>query len=81
MGGADTLSPHTPSPRFMMMTDPERIDALLDMVDPDRVANVGRGPELAVLGLAVAKPRGGYQPTNAGWVMIGNRGRAFQPQK
>jgi hypothetical protein len=32
-----------------------------------------------VLGLAVAKPKGGYKPTNAGWVLIGNRGRAFQP--
>ncbi len=64
-----------------MMTDPERIDALLDMVDPARMANESRGPELAVLGLAVAKAKGGYQPTNAGWVMIGNRGRAFQSRK
>lgn len=63
----------------MMMTDPERVEALLDMVDPARAAAPSRGPELAVLGLAVAKPRGGYQPTNAGWVLIGNRGRAFQP--
>jgi len=62
-----------------MMTDPERIDALLDMVDPARMPNVSRGPELTVLGLAVAKSKGGYQPTNAGWVLIGNRGRAFQP--
>ena len=62
-----------------MMADPERVEALLDMVDPSRATAPGRGPELAVLGLAVAKPRGGYQPTNAGWVLIGNRGRAFQP--
>lgn len=62
-----------------MMTDPERVDALLDMVDPGRMPNVSRGPELTVLGLAVAKSKGGYQPTNAGWVLIGNRGRAFQP--
>ncbi|WP_426043045.1 hypothetical protein [Brevundimonas sp. TWP2-3-4b1] len=62
-----------------MMTDPERVEALLDMVDPARAAAPSRGPELAVLGLAVAKPRGGYQPTNAGRVLIGNRGRAFQP--
>ena len=61
-----------------MMTDPERVEALLDMVDPARESAASRGPELAVLGLAVAKPKGGYQPTNAGWVMIGNRGRAFQ---
>ena len=63
----------------MMMTDPERVEALLDMVDPARATAPSRGPELAVLGLAVAKSRGGYQPTNAGWVLIGNRGRAFQP--
>lgn len=64
-----------------MMTDPERIDGLLDRVDPDRVATSNRGPELKVLGLAVAKPKGGYEPTNAGWVLIGNRGRAFQRRK
>ncbi|AQR63148.1 hypothetical protein BZG35_16960 [Brevundimonas sp. LM2] len=63
-----------------MMTDAERIDALLDMVDPERMPNVSRGAELAVLGLALAKAKGGYQPTNAGWVLIGNRGRAFQPK-
>ncbi|WP_349312428.1 hypothetical protein [Brevundimonas subvibrioides] len=49
------------------------------MVDPDRATSPGRGSELAVLGLAVARPKGGYQPTNAGWVLMGNRGRAFQP--
>ncbi|WP_426042823.1 hypothetical protein [Brevundimonas sp. TWP2-3-4b1] len=63
----------------MMMTDPERVEALLNMVDPARAAAPSRGPELAVLGLAVAKAKGGYMPTNAGWVLIGNRGRAFQP--
>ena len=62
-----------------MMTDPERVEALLDLVDPARASAASRGPELAVLGLAIARPKGGYQPTNAGWVMIGNRGRAFQP--
>jgi len=64
-----------------MMTDPERVDALLDMVDPGRMPNASRGPELTVLGLAQQKAKGGYEPTNAGWVMIGNRGRAFQPRK
>ena len=50
----------------MMMTDPERVEALLDMVDPGRPTAPSRGPELAVLGLAVAKPKGGYKPTTAG---------------
>lgn len=61
------------------MTDSERIEALLDLVDPTRAGNASRGPELVVLGLARAAPKGGHQPTNAGWVLIGNRGRAFQP--
>lgn len=42
--------------------------------------NENRGRELTVLGLAEAVAKGGYRPTNAGWVMIGNRGRAFQPR-
>jgi hypothetical protein len=62
------------------MTDPERIEALLDLVDPARSGNVSRGPELVVLGLAEAAGKVGHRPTNAGWVMIGNRGRAFQPR-
>jgi len=62
-----------------MMTDPERVEALLDLVDPQRAGAANRGAELMVLGLAVARSKGGYAPTNAGWVMIGNRGRAFQP--
>ncbi|WGM48094.1 hypothetical protein KOAAANKH_02983 [Brevundimonas sp. NIBR10] len=63
-----------------MMTDDERIDALLDLVDPARNATINRGPELVVLGLAEPGGKGGYRPTNAGWVVIGNRGRAFQPR-
>ncbi len=62
------------------MTDAERIEALLDLVDPARTGNVNLGRELTVLGLAEAGAKGGYRPTNAGWVLIGNRGRAFQPR-
>ena len=62
------------------MTDAERIEALLDLVDPSRAGAVSRGPELVVLGLARATGKVGHQPTNAGWVLIGNRGRAFQPR-
>jgi predicted HTH transcriptional regulator len=61
------------------MTDAERIEALLDLVDPARAATVNRGRELAVLGLAEPTTKGGYRPTNAGWVLMGDRGRAFQP--
>ena len=62
------------------MTDEERIDALLNLVDPGRADNVSRGPELVVLGLAETTGKTGHRPTNAGWVLIGNRGRAFQPR-
>ncbi len=60
------------------MNDSERIEALLDLVDPARAGNESRGPELAVLGLAQAVSKAGYRPTTAGWVLIGSRGRAFQ---
>ena len=60
------------------MTDAERSNALLDLVDPDRSANPQRGPELVVLGLAARTPRGGYLPTRAGWTLMSDKGRAFQ---
>lgn len=62
------------------MTDTERLEALMGLVDPARAGNPGRGRELSVLGLAVAGPKGGYRPTNAGWVVLGDHGRAFQPR-
>ena len=62
------------------MTDAERIEALLHLVDPARAGNENRGRELTVLGLAEAVAKGGYRPTNAGWAMLGARGRAFQPR-
>lgn len=61
------------------MTDAQRIEALLDLVDPSRAGGTNRGQELAVLGLASSTgSRGTYRPTKAGWVMMGNQGRAFQ---
>lgn len=62
------------------MADAECFDALMDLVDPARSANSSRGRELAVFGLAEPGPKGGYRPTNAVWVLIGDRGRAFQPR-
>ena len=62
------------------MTDPERVEALLDLVDPARAGNPRRGSELVVLGLAEVGGKIGHRPTNAGWVLIGNRRRAFQPR-
>lgn len=67
--------------QMVTMNDAERIEALLDLVDPDRSPMSERGPQLAVLGLATLGPKGKtpYRPTAAGWVLMGSRGRAFQP--
>ena len=61
------------------MTDAQRIEALLDLVDPTRKPEAGQGQALAVLGLAEAVGRSGYRPTNAGWALLGDRGRTFRP--
>lgn len=63
-----------------VMSDAERIEALLDLVDPARTGTVNRGQALAVLGLAQGTAKGGYRPTSAGWVLMGDRGRPFQPR-
>lgn len=60
------------------MNDPDRIEALLDLIDPDRPASEGRGAQLAVLGLAVPGQKGRYRPTTAGWSLLGEKGRAFR---
>lgn len=60
------------------MTDADRIEALLDLVDPDREPVATRGPALAVLGLAEELTRGRYHPTRAGWALLGDKGRAFK---
>lgn len=60
------------------MTDAERIEALLDLVDTNRNSGADRGPQLVVLGLAEKLPKVGYRPTRAGWALMGDRGRAFR---
>jgi hypothetical protein len=62
----------------MTMNDADRIEALLDLVDPDRSPAESRGPQLVVLGLAASQPKGGYRPTNAGWALLGDKGRPFR---
>lgn len=59
------------------MTDPERIDALLDLVDPQRFANPDATSRLVVLGL-VERGRKDAHPTAAGWNLLGERGRPYQ---
>lgn len=58
------------------MTDEERIEALLDLVDPDRTPVAEAGDRLIVLGLARRAGRS-VAPTTAGWNLMGDRGRAF----
>jgi hypothetical protein len=60
------------------MNDPDRIDALLDLIDPDRKPADSRGAQLAVLGLAAPGQKGRYRPTTAGWSLLGEKGRAFR---
>jgi hypothetical protein len=60
------------------MTDPERIEALLDLVDPDRTPDAATGSQLVVLGLAARTPKGACRPTTAGWALMGEQGRAYK---
>lgn len=60
------------------MTDAERIEALLDLVDSERGPGTDRGPELVILGLAEKLPKTGFRPTRAGWALMGDRGRPFR---
>lgn len=60
------------------MSDADHVEALLDIVDESRPANPEAGPRLAVFGLAELTDKKRYQPTNAGWVLLGARGRAFR---
>lgn len=58
------------------MTDADRIEALLDLVDKTRTERLDLSEQLAVVGLAERKGRG-FWPTNAGWNLMGSRGRPF----
>lgn len=60
------------------MNEADRIEALLDLIDPERAPTVTRGPQLVVLGLAVPVPKQGYRPTPAGWALLGEKGRGFR---
>jgi len=58
------------------MTDADRIEALLDLVDETRTERLDLSEQLVVLGLAERKGSG-FWPTNAGWNLMGDRGRPF----
>lgn len=59
------------------MTDADRTEALLDIVDETRAENRDQSEKLVVLGYAARRGKNGYWPTNAGWNFLGDRGRPF----
>ncbi|MGV3579110.1 hypothetical protein [Brevundimonas sp.] len=59
------------------MTDADRIEALLDIVDPERTERPDQSEQLAVQGYVERRPKKRFWPTNAGWNLLGDRGRAF----
>ena len=59
------------------MTDAERIEALLDIVDESRSEVRAQSEKLVVLGYAERRGKNGFWPTNAGWNFLGQRGRPF----
>ena len=58
------------------MTDADRIEALLDIVDQARSESRDRSEKLVVLGYATRQGKG-FWPTTAGWNLLGDRGRSF----
>ena len=60
----------------MAMIDADAVEALLDLVDPDRRDDVNRTGRLIVLGLAERQGRT-IRPTRAGWFLMGEAGRPF----
>ncbi len=59
------------------MTDADRIEALLDIVDDSRTEQAAASEQLAVLGLVERRGRARFWPTNAGWNLLSHLGRPF----
>ncbi|RZI98561.1 MAG: hypothetical protein EON90_12860 [Brevundimonas sp.] len=59
------------------MTDHDRIEALLDIVDDERTQSPDLSQKLVVLGLAERRGKAGFRPTRAGWTLMSDRGRPF----
>jgi hypothetical protein len=59
------------------MTDAERIDALLNIVDEARPERREESEKLSVLGFAARRGKQGFWPTNAGWNLMGEQGRPY----
>ena len=59
------------------MTEAERTEALLDMVDATRAEVRAQSEQLVVLGYAERRGKKDFWPTKAGWNFLGDRGRPF----
>ena len=59
------------------MTDADRIEALLDIVDDSRTEQPAASEQLAVLGLVERRGKARFGPTNAGWNLMSHLGRPF----
>lgn len=59
------------------MTDAEKVEALLNIVDETRTERREESEKLVVLGFATRRGKVGFWPTNAGWNLMGDRGRAY----
>lgn len=59
------------------MTDADRIEALLDIVDPERTESLELSEQLAVHGFVERRAKKRFWPTNAGWNLMGDQGRTF----
>ena len=59
------------------MNEADKLEALLDIVDASRTESATQSEKMAVLGYVERRGRKGFWPTNAGWNLLGDQGRAF----
>jgi Mn-dependent DtxR family transcriptional regulator len=62
------------------MTSAERLEALLDLADPERTDAPDMTRQLRVLGLVETVGKSGARLTTAGWSELGEPGRKFRPR-
>lgn len=60
------------------MNPAERLEAMLDLADPDRTCSPDAARQLMVLGLAEPVGKAGARLTSAGWSELGEPGRRFR---
>lgn len=76
-GSRYRVAPRVRRPYLGTMTDADRIEALLDIVDDSRTEQPAASEQLAVLGLVERRGKSRFWPTNAGWNLMSSQGRPF----